>query len=187
MKKTLVSLSLLAALGMGMTAANAASTGTITFNGELTDTTCDVDVNGQGADATVTLPTVSVNQLTAAGNVTGRTSFNMNLTNCVIGTEGGHSKVAAFFQPGNTVDLGTGRLKNMSTDGATLVDLQLLDASGNYSAINVGNTDQVQDTSYVDIAADGTALLPYAVEYYANGQTTPGVVTSSVVYNLMYQ
>ncbi|RNT25558.1 type 1 fimbrial protein, partial [Klebsiella aerogenes] len=46
MKKTIVSLSLLAALGMGMSAANAASTGTITFNGELTDTTCDVDVNG---------------------------------------------------------------------------------------------------------------------------------------------
>ncbi|EMF0789995.1 fimbrial protein [Klebsiella quasipneumoniae] len=186
MKKTIVSLSLLAALGMGMSAANAASTGTITFNGELTDTTCDVDVNGQGADATVTLPTVSINQLTAPGNTTGRTSFNMNLSKCVIGTEGGHSKVAAFFQPGDTVDLSTGRLKNVGGD-ATMVDLQLLDASGNYKAINVGNTDQVNDMTYVDIKEDGTALLPYAVEYYANGQTTAGTVTSSVVYNLQYK
>ncbi|RNT20959.1 type 1 fimbrial protein, partial [Klebsiella aerogenes] len=46
MKKSVISFSLVAALGMGMSAANAASTGTITFNGELTDTTCDVDVNG---------------------------------------------------------------------------------------------------------------------------------------------
>ncbi|HBV6394865.1 TPA: fimbrial protein, partial [Klebsiella aerogenes] len=70
---------------------------------------------------------------------------------------------------------------------ATMVDLQLLDASGNYKAINVGNTDQVNDMTYVDIKEDGTALLPYAVEYYANGQTTAGTVTSSVVYNLQYK
>ncbi|EQA1694738.1 fimbrial protein [Enterobacter hormaechei] len=173
-------------LGLASASSQAASTGTITFNGELTDTTCDVDVNGQGSDATVTLPTVSINQLTAAGNTTGRTSFNMNLSKCVIGTEGGHSKVAAFFQPGDTVDLSTGRLKNVGGD-ATNVDLQLLDASGNYSVINIGNTDQVNDMAYVDIQADGTALLPYAVEYYANGQTTAGTVTSSVVYNLQYK
>lgn len=37
--------------------AYAASTGTITFEGQLTDTTCDVSVNGGGPDATVTLPT----------------------------------------------------------------------------------------------------------------------------------
>lgn len=173
-------------IALGMTTANAASTGTITFNGELTDTTCDVDVNGQGTDATVTLPTVSINQLTKAGLTTGRTSFNFNLSKCVIGTKGGHSKVAAFFQPGNTVDLSTGRLKNVGGD-ATMVDLQLLDASGNYSPIKVGNTDQVNDMTYVDIKSDGTALLPYSVEYYANGQTTAGTVTSSVVYNLQYK
>lgn len=186
MKKSVISLSLLAMLGLAAASSQAASTGTITFNGELTDTTCDVDVNGQGTDATVTLPTVSINQLTAAGNTTGRTSFNMNLSKCVIGTEGGHSKVAAFFQPGDTVDLSTGRLKNVGGD-ATNVDLRLLDASGNYSAINVGNTDQVDNMAYVDIQADGTAVLPYAVEYYANGQTTAGTVTSSVVYNLQYK
>ncbi|MGF6197865.1 type 1 fimbria pilin, partial [Serratia sp. 2723] len=51
MKKTIVSLSLLAALGLAASA-QAASTGTITFNGLLTDSTCDVDIEGQGADAT---------------------------------------------------------------------------------------------------------------------------------------
>ncbi|CAM3628417.1 Major fimbrial subunit SMF-1 [Klebsiella spallanzanii] len=174
------------ALMLSSSAALAASTGTITFNGELTDTTCEVDINGQGSDATVILPTVGVNQLTQSGDTSGRTSFNMNISDCVIGTEGGHSKVSTFFQAGNTVDLSTGRLKNM-TGGATNVDLRLLDASNSYAPINAGNTDQVNDTAYVDISADGTALVPYAVEYYANAQTTPGTVVSSIVYNLQYK
>ena len=109
MKKSVVSTSIFAVFALAAFSAQAASTGTITFNGELTDTTCEVDINGQGSDATVILPTVGVNQLTASGDTTGRTSFNMNISDCVIGTEGGHSKVAAFFQPGNTVDLSTGR------------------------------------------------------------------------------
>lgn len=186
MKKTIVSLYLLAALGL-TASAQAASTGTITFNGLLTDSTCDVDIEGQGADATIILPTVSVTELTSAGDTTGRASFKMNISKCVIGTTGGHSKVSAFFQPGNTVDLGTGRLKNVG-GSATKVDLQLLDVSGNYKVIDIGSTNQVNDMTYIDIdQANGTALLPYAVEYYANGQTTPGTVTSSVVYNLQYK
>ncbi len=186
MKKSVISASLFAILSAATLSAQAASTGTITFNGELTDTTCNVDINGQGSDATIVLPTVGVNQLTASGDTTGRTSFNMNVSDCVIGTEGGHSKVAAFFQPGNTVDLSTGRLKNVG-GSATNVDLRLLDASNSFAPINVGNTDQVNGMGYVNIKADGTAFLPYAVEYYANAQTTPGTVTSSVVYNLQYK
>jgi len=186
MKKSVVSSSIFTVLAIASLSAQAASTGTITFEGELTDTTCEVDINGQGSDATVVLPTVGVNELTASGDTTGRTTFNMNISACVVGTEGGHSKVATFFQPGNTVDLSTGRLKNIG-GSATNVDLLLLDASNSYAPINVGNTDQVSSMAYVDIKPDGTAFLPYAVEYYANAQTTPGTVTSSVVYNLQYK
>lgn len=191
MKKTILGLSLLAA--MGASSAYAESTGTITFNGELTDTTCNVNIEGQGNNATVTLPTVSVNELAEPGATTGRTSFNMALTDCQVaadenGDATGPSKVSAFFQPGDTVDLSTGRLLNQTADGATNVDLQLLDASNAYAAINVGNTSQVNDTAYVDIdTASGTAEIPYAVEYYATDKTTAGKVTSSVVYNLQYK
>ncbi len=185
-KVTVLSAALAALLSAVSVNAMAASTGTITFNGKLTDTTCNVNIEGQGADATVTLPTVSVSELTAAGNTTGRTAFRMALSGCTIGTVGQQSTVSAFFQPGDTVDLSTGRLKNVSGD-ATNVDLELLDASNSYAVINVGNTAQVNDMAYVDIATDGTATLPYAVEYYANGKTTAGTVTSSVVYNLQYK
>lgn len=185
MKKSIVVLSMLATLGSSV--ANAESTGTINFNGELTDTTCNVNIEGQGPDATVTLPTVSINELTQPGKTTGRTGFNMALTECTV-AQGGPSKVSAFFQAGETVDLSSGRLQNQTTGGATNVDLQLLDASNGYSAIKVGNTSQVNDTAYVDIdAANGTASIPYAVQYYATNATTAGKVTSSVVYNLQYK
>lgn len=183
MKKTSVSLSLLAALSM-TTLGVQASTGTITFQGELTDSTCDVDISGQGNNATVMLPTVSINQLTALNDTSGRTAFTMELSNCNIGAAG-HSTVSAFFQPGATVDLVTGRLKNTGGN-ATNVDLQLLDASNSFAPIHIGDTSQVNGTAYVNIS-NGSAFLPYAVEYFALGQTTPGTVTSSVVYNLQYQ
>lgn len=186
MKIKCVSLAILAALSVGMSAANAASTGNIVFKGELTDTTCEVNVNGQGSDATVRLPTVSISELVDPGSTSGRTLFTMSLTNCTVGSFGGHNKVAAFFQPGTSVDESTGRLKNIEGN-AERVELQLLDGSASYSPINVGNTDQISNMKYVDIETNGTAVLPYAVEYYATGPTTPGLVTSHVVYNLQYQ
>ncbi|PXW44363.1 major type 1 subunit fimbrin (pilin) [Klebsiella oxytoca] len=184
MQKSIINLSIVAVLGLAAVSAQAASTGTITFNGLLTDSTCNVDIEGQGADATVTLPTVGINELASTGKITGRTSFNMNLTGCTVGAST-HAKVAAFFQPGTSVDLSTGRLKNMSGT-ATKVSLQMRDASNDYAVINLGNTNQVTNTAYKDMTS-GSALLPYAVEYYADDTTTPGTVVSSVVYNLMYK
>ncbi|EST57894.1 type 1 fimbrial protein [Proteus cibi] len=187
MKKSIIGASLAVAFGlMAGNAMAADNTGTITFNGELTDTTCKVDIEGQGPDATITLPTVSTNVLQNAGEVTGRTAFNMNLSDCKIGVAG-HSTVSAFFETGATVDQATGRLKNMdvAATGAKQVQLQLLDGA-NFSAIKVGNTSQVNNTTYYTITND-KATLPYAVEYYAIGKTEAGKVTSSVVYTLQYK
>ncbi|HEJ9485418.1 TPA: type 1 fimbrial protein [Proteus mirabilis] len=204
MKKTFLSTSFAIALSLTVGTVFADdNTGTINFNGLLTTTTCKVDIEGQGPNATITLPTVSTNALTQAGQVTGRTAFNMNLHDCenVIPTitiwrmnsdssDVTHSLVSAFFEAGVTVDPVTGRLKNMDTSaiGATFVNLQLLDGSNNFAPIKVGSTSQVTNTSYVDIDSDTfSATLPYAVEYYATGTTTAGKVNSSVVYTLQYK
>ncbi|KEY56959.1 fimbrial protein [Serratia sp. DD3] len=180
MKKLAIAVSLATVLG-SVNLAQAVSTGTITFNGELTANTCDVSVNGQGANATVVLPTVGTNQLTAAGQTAGRTNFNMALTNC----SGTLQTASAYFEAGSSVDLATGRLKN-TTGTATLVALQLRDgSSASQAVIKVGNSSQRRDTTYLDVAS-GSAVLPYEVEYYANGLTTAGTVVSSVVYSIQY-
>ncbi|MBC3253860.1 type 1 fimbrial protein, partial [Serratia fonticola] len=126
--------------------AQAASTGTINFNGELTATTCDVVVDGQAADATVVLPTIGTNLLDAATKTAGETGFVMALNNC----SGTLQTASAFFEAGASVDQVTGRLKNL-TGGATNVSLQLLDASStSRSVIQAGNQNQVTNTAYVD-------------------------------------
>lgn len=173
--------------------ANAASSGTITFNGQITDTTCDVTVDGQGASATVTLPTVSSSLLTSAGSVAGTTDFTMQLSNCSLGNN--ISKVSAYFQSGSTVDPATGHLLQTATSGASNVDLQLLDPGNSNQPIKAGDASQIAGNTTKNMTSDGTTTgtllttinLPYAVQYYATGAATAGTVTSSVVYNLQYQ
>lgn len=183
MKKLAIVASLVAVFGsVGM--AQAADTGTITFSGELTDNTCNVSIDGQGADPVVVLPTVSINQLASAEKTAGDTGFVMALSGCAGTTLG---TASAFFQAGASVDPVTGRLKNINGDAAN-VTLQLLDGSSTNAAsvIKAGSQEQVDDTIGVDIRTT-TANLPYIVRYYAEGPTEAGSVVSNVVYSLQYQ
>ena len=180
MKKILLSAIAAAVLSSGMV--QAASTGTITFNGELTANTCDVIVDGQTANATVVLPTVSTSQLQTAAKTAGDTGFVMALNNC----SGTLETASAFFEAGASVDSVTGRLKNL-TGGATNVSLQLLDASSpSQAVIQAGNQNQVMNTTYKNVTS-GSTSLPYIVRYYAEAPTTAGTVVSNVVYSIQYQ
>ncbi|ERK13393.1 putative fimbrial protein [Serratia fonticola AU-P3(3)] len=181
MKKLAIAASLIAVFGtVGL--AQAASTGTITFNGELTANTCDVVVDGQSADATVILPTVGTNQLQNAARTAGDTGFVMSLSNC----SGTLETASAFFQAGSSVDTVTGRLFN-TTGTATNVSLQLLDASSTTQAvIKAGSQEQTTAMTYKDVTS-GSTTLPYIVRYYAEAATTAGTVVSNVVYSIQYQ
>ncbi|MGY2313197.1 fimbrial protein [Pseudomonas sp. SDO5522_S412] len=160
-----------------------ASDGTINFNGELRNQTCTIAVDGvvTPAVATVTLPTISTGLLTTVGEVAGQTGFNIQLTNCV----GTATTAAAFFEAGTSVDPVSFNLRNM-TGTATNVQLQLVDNS-NGSVIRAGNTNQRTNTSRNTIDASGAANMPYAVQYIAQGATTPGTVIGSVTYSIDYQ
>ena len=187
MKVSAIATVLMVSLGMVTLNANAASTGTITFQGAVTANTCDVNIENQGENATIKLPTVSTSVLGQQGDTAGRTAFTMALSNCTVQTAGQQDTVSAFFQAGQSVNLSTGRLNNMSNAGANNVSLQLLDVTGGYKAIKVGNASQVTETQGIRVTDGGQAVLPYAVEYYAEGQSTAGAVTSTVVYNLQYK
>lgn len=187
MKVSAIATVLMASLGMVTLNANAASTGTITFNGAVTANTCDVNIENQGESATIKLPTVSTSALNKSGDTAGRTAFTMALSNCTVQTVGQQDTVSAFFQAGPSVNLSTGRLNNTENQGANNVSLQLLDVTGSYNAIKVGNASQATNTQGVKVTGGGQATLPYAVEYYAEGKSTAGTVTSTVVYNLQYK
>ncbi|PHV22481.1 fimbrial protein [Janthinobacterium sp. BJB446] len=155
-----------------------ASDGTITFNGELLDSTCVVTVNG--ATSTVTLPKLSAAMLKTAKNIAGQTGFNIHLSACT----GSTTTAAAFFETGPGVDPLTFNVK--STGTAKFVQLQLVDAQ-NGKAIKAGDLDQIASTSRVTKAASGDTVLPYAVQYVATGEATAGTVAGTVTYSINYQ
>lgn len=174
-------LSAIAGVVLSSGLAQAASGGTINFQGQLSNNTCEVVVDGQASNPTVTLPTVSIGQLGGAAQTAGLTGFNLALANC----SGTLKTASAFFEAGASVDVLTGRLKNTGT--AQNVSLQLRDGTSvSQTVIKAGNADQITGNSFVNVES-GSANLPYFVEYYAEGTTTPGTVVSSVVYSIQYK
>ncbi|MEH5143182.1 fimbrial protein [Enterobacter cloacae] len=177
-------IAIIAAMSVAFTAAgvNAASTGTITFNGVVTSQTCNATVNGGNSnDGTITLPTVPVSALSTNTATAGQTAFTINVSSCT--TTANANTVKAYFEKGANVDT-NGRLTNTSTSTpASNVVLQLLEGT---TPINIGDASQTTGT-YVTIA-NNTATLPYSVRYYANGAAaTAGNVSSSVMYSLVYK
>ena len=118
----------------------------------------------------------------AAGQVAGRTPFSINLSQCNPGN------VATYFEPGATVDLGSGRLNNAAaTSAATEVQLQLLGSNSLFlPVVSAGAGSTQANSQWVTVNAGGTADLNYFVEYYATGAATPGEVSSSVKYTIIY-
>ncbi|WP_245135014.1 fimbrial protein [Acinetobacter nosocomialis] len=174
-------LALIAALSVVGIANAQAADGTITINGLVTEKTCDI-VTPAGKDFTVTLPTVSKQTLAAAGNVAGRTPFQIKLANC---SEG---KVATYFEPGATVDFNTGRLLNQDATGAKNVNVQLLGSNNQVIPVLAAGANGAQANSqWVDVAKAGSADLNYYAEYYATGASTAGKVNTSVQYTIIYQ
>lgn len=172
-------------IGSSLSAAQA-SDGTISFTGSITDTTCTVKVNNvAGAAPSVTLPPVSATVLSAADKTAGDTQFTVGLSGCQTGgqaiTSTGTPKAKVFFEPGATVTT-TGTLKNTAASGATNVDLQLLTGG---TPIVAGDASQLTPTG-TTLEVTGDTLLPYVVRYHATGVATAGPVTSSVVYDVVY-
>ena len=183
MKKTFIAAALVSGL-VGMQAQ--ASDGTIYFQGKLTNTTCDITVDGQASPATVVLPEVSTSLLQTPGATIGDTGFSIELANCTGVTS--TSTAAAFFENGATVDNTTYNLLNTDegiADGATNVQLQLVDKATDLP-LQVGNTSQTTNTTRNDMSS-GSASLPYTVRYYALGATTPGTVKSQVNFSIDYE
>ncbi|MFR9704724.1 fimbrial protein [Aeromonas sanarellii] len=189
-KKITVALAFMSAFAFS-NASNAGST--IEFLGEITDSTCDVALEGSSA-TTVTLPTINKSLLSTQGATAGRSVFALNASNCVLSN--GKTKVAAFFNANSTegadinnVDMASGYLNNLAAaTPATNVKLRLIDGTGG-NVIRVGYAEQATSTQGVAVDGSGNARLPYAVEYVATAESgaTAGLVRSVVVYDLMYQ
>lgn len=167
-----------------LTAPVMAADGTITINGQITDTTCTIAVDGGSKDATVTLPTVSATSLPSTGATAGATPFNISLSNCS-GTALGTA--STYFEPGMYVDNSSGRLNIDATvaDSAKNVQVELLNADMHAIVAGASITNGQNDIP-VDISS-GNAMLNYFARYYATGQSEAGAVTTQIDYTMTYQ
>jgi major type 1 subunit fimbrin (pilin) len=189
-KKVLIVAGCLTALGALSQGAMAASAGVINFQGEVTDTTCDVAVNGGAADATIVLPRVSSTVLKNAGDVAGRTFVRMSLSNCGMaatpGVGAGGTHVHAFWQASPTITT-NGRLMNTdAVQPAQNVEIQMLNDAMDPINLAVGDTQQNTTLATISAASPGTAELTHYAQYYATSQSQAGLVKSKLEYVISY-
>ena len=176
MKKTPFALAFLA-LGLASGSAFAASSGTITINGEVKDQTCTIVPADE--DQIVTLATVATADLAALGDELAKQSFTINLTDCAAGD------VFAFFSAdtASLIDPATNTLVNQGT--ATNVNVALYEENG--SRIELGNAAYVYVDKKTVVADNNPATLMYSAGYYATGQAIAGSVTAVANYTISYQ
>lgn len=181
MKKLLLSAVLVASLG-AVTVANAATGGTITINGQVSSSTCNVTIGGS-ASPTITLPTM-IDVMLPQGTSGGWTAFTMSLSGCT--TIGSYTKVFPYFT-GTQIDAANGYLKN-ATVGGSNVEVVLSNAQNTTNALTLQNGSGNQNAGSASLSA-GTATFNYYAGYIApaGAGATAGGVNTTVQYALNYQ
>ncbi len=158
-----------------------AQSGDITFNGEITTTTCDVSFNGAlGENPVIVLPKVAASSL-LAGSSAARTPVHVHIGGTAPGCASGG--VTMRFDPARNASLRNGRLVNTAATGAaTNVVIGLRDDRDQPIDLAAGWLSPV-----AGLAPGGADMLFHA-EYYADGgDAQPGLVQAPLQYTLNYQ
>ncbi|AGB81732.1 P pilus assembly protein, pilin FimA [Serratia sp. FGI94] len=158
----------------------ASATNTIQFQGEVSDQTCTVSINGNASTPVVLLPTVSKADLATAGATAGQTPFTIGLTGCTADAANATAVKTVFVANNLTSD---GRMGN--TGSATNVSLELIDPATPATPLDLSGQ---AGTPGLNLAAGATsASYDFAVRYYSEGGATAGSVLGSVQYAVSYQ
>lgn len=170
--------------------AMAVGDGTITFSGSIKDATCEISggdetLPDQGADFTVTLPTVNVTALAKSGDTAGDTPFYINLS----GSNCPNGKIAdVIFDNASSmnIDTTTGNLKNTTATtagGADNVQIRIL--NNNRTALNLTQSNSAHQSK--SITANKATFTYYGQYVAVNGASSAGEVKTDVVYSIKYQ
>jgi major type 1 subunit fimbrin (pilin) len=182
------------ALVMGLGVAGSVSAqsvtggGTITFTGIVTDVTCTVK-GGAGTDGgennfTVALDAVPASDLPTAGATAKAKGFQVIIGGPGQGTcEDGKIATMTFEPSSPRIDATTGTLTNALAGEATNTNIQVLDGGASGTAINLADPTFSKDSPAI---VNNTAVLDFGAQYYATGAATPGLVSTSVVYKVVY-
>lgn len=154
------------------------------FKGTFTEDTCNININGAGSNATISLPTISVQQLSKAGSEAGSKLFPITLSNCPAGK---NINLHFISSPsGTAVDSVTGNLTNNAGLGMS-EEVQLRLRTDNLTQLTIDDDNSYQE--YQIPTSGGDVTHNFIVSYYAknNNTVTPGKVSVSVVVDLIYK
>lgn len=176
------------AIALGALPAAALAAPTITFEGEVTDQTCKVMINGQ-SNAVVLLPTVSMGDFGGAlanGQTAGLTPFTVSLTGCTAPTDVAVNINTVFM--GYDVDPTTGVLGNRAATNAALgFGIQLTGKPDDKdSGINLSGPTAVPGLT-LDVGANN-AEQQFGAQYYVvdAGTAKAGKITAVAEYTISY-
>jgi len=149
----------------------------ITFEGEVTDQTCEVKINN-ATTTTVMLPTVSQKELDA-NTVAGATPFVVSVSGCETPkTTSKKQTVNIHLYSANISEKGNLTNSDSTTKG---VAVQLLDKNG---PINLKDEPLLK---VGDIEENNLELTKtFTAQYVKEGDITPGKVNTVVEYELSY-
>ncbi|EIL0863429.1 type 1 fimbrial protein [Salmonella enterica] len=180
MKKNIIAIILASVCGLSATAANAAD-GTITFNGQITDTTCDVALSSPGATGgqsmVVELGSFLKSKIVSASDIVSERDIAFNLTNCPAAI----TKVGVKLEGTADADMTDAFANSLTTDASTGVAVKLMDGAN----VIKPNT----DTAMKDITS-GAADLQYKAQFIATkavADVVSGKYSSVVNYTMNYQ
>ncbi|CFW36347.1 fimbrial protein [Bordetella pertussis] len=180
-----------------------AEDGTIVITGTITDQTCTIEDPSPGYIKVVHLPTISKSALKNAGDVAGRTRFDIKLKDCPTTV----NTLKLYFEPGPTTDYGTKDLKAYKqawyVDAATLlksppsvteakgVQIRLMNLNG--KQIPMGETEPNQHAAaFSGTMQAGQAKKSFTLHYLAgyvkkaSGEVEATMLTTYVGFSVVY-
>lgn len=162
-----------------------ADTGTINFTGLVKPVSCNIEINGEAVGvagdldksaASITMPTVYTNELTAEGVTAGDKLVDIVFTDCDANELAGATM--QFDSAG--VNQETGYLLNTAAEAAENVEIQLSNTGGAVINLNTDNSDRVEFDNE-------EATISLTASYVATDDViTAGNVEASVVYTIAY-
>lgn len=159
---------------------------TVTFTGEVANSTCNVTVNGTSGSIYVQLPTVQLSQL-SNGQGAGGEDFTFTVSDCTSSDPDTPStSVGIRLVPTVNAVTAAGNLTNTSTatNKAGNVGIQILDGGITGTAINFSEGEY---TGTKEALPSTTTTFTYGARYFAEGTPTVGKVESQLQYALTYE
>jgi len=161
---------------------------TITFNGEVTNQTCTIDINGQ-TNSVVMLPTVSMTDFGATlttAQTAGQTAFTVTVSGCTAPTATAQDISVKLL--GYDVDAATGVLGNRATgtDAAEGFGIQITGDAAGADPVQLNGPTELPSFSLP--VGETSVTHDYGARYYVLDAATAsaGKITAVAEYAISY-